>query len=255
MIIYGTRTLGKKDEKKRYMKCPHCGKFTKMASYTARKWFTLYFIPIIPLAKKRVEQQCPSCDLGYQHDFKDWERNKARNIEKLTNGAFNMDVLDDAISIHQIAELYGSDEQANSIASKIEEQYRDNDSLQSYLASWRFSCGNFGQAIPKMKELSEKGFDHLNMSIARYYSSKNDFDTTLNYLLIVAEHQDATDFNVYLKTIEGFKKQQQFGEAYQLYQHLSKFPAMHKDLKRRKHRKDIANLEAKLAIDNTIQIA
>jgi tetratricopeptide (TPR) repeat protein len=67
MIIYGTRFYGKTDEVETQESCVHCGRYGKLTSYTGRRFFHIYFIPLIPTGKRtRVTRQCPSCKTG-QH--------------------------------------------------------------------------------------------------------------------------------------------------------------------------------------------
>jgi hypothetical protein len=65
MIIFGTRMYGRKNSVRSHGRCPHCGRTTRLESYDGRKWFHLYFIPIIPQGGHvRVIHECASCDTG-----------------------------------------------------------------------------------------------------------------------------------------------------------------------------------------------
>lgn len=42
--------------------CEHCGAFGNLSSYDTRTFVTALFVPIIPLAKRRILNHCPACD-------------------------------------------------------------------------------------------------------------------------------------------------------------------------------------------------
>ncbi|MFP4214602.1 MAG: tetratricopeptide repeat protein [Planctomycetota bacterium] len=66
IIIWGETHLGKQNVIKEEMQCPQCNKDTILSSYTARAWFTLYFMPLIPLARFRAMLYCASCKQFYK---------------------------------------------------------------------------------------------------------------------------------------------------------------------------------------------
>ncbi len=71
-IIWGSRCLGRSKERRHLGACRNCGKVGKLVDYQTRKWFTLYFIPIIPLERKQVVDCCPSCKGGYEMSERDY---------------------------------------------------------------------------------------------------------------------------------------------------------------------------------------
>ena len=66
IIIWGKMHLGKQKVIKEKMACPQCNKDTILSSFTARAWFTLYFIPLIPMGKFRAMLYCQSCKQFYK---------------------------------------------------------------------------------------------------------------------------------------------------------------------------------------------
>ncbi len=66
IIIWGETHLGKQNVVKEEMQCPQCYKDTILSSYTSRSWFTLYFIPLIPMGRFRAMLYCESCKQFYK---------------------------------------------------------------------------------------------------------------------------------------------------------------------------------------------
>ena len=60
MIIYGTRGLKSKVKSGEFY-CPQCSRTQSYDRYKVRRWFTLYFIPLIPLKSAGVYLECQGC--------------------------------------------------------------------------------------------------------------------------------------------------------------------------------------------------
>lgn len=64
MIIYGWGRRTTKDEgPSRTYTCSNCRNVNRFKLLTVRKWFTLFFIPLIPYETKHLEV-CPICRAG-----------------------------------------------------------------------------------------------------------------------------------------------------------------------------------------------
>jgi zinc-ribbon family len=54
--------------------CEHCHRTTKLQNYETRLWFSVFFIPVIPLARKQILNQCPICTWHRAVPFAEWQR-------------------------------------------------------------------------------------------------------------------------------------------------------------------------------------
>jgi tetratricopeptide (TPR) repeat protein len=67
--------------------CEFCGRQGDLASYDTSHFVVLFFVPVIPLGKKRVIRQCPTCQRFKVTRLSQWEATKARDgaevLEKL----------------------------------------------------------------------------------------------------------------------------------------------------------------------------
>ncbi len=46
--------------------CGRCGRLVLINIVSARVWFTLFFLPIFPVGKKRYYEVCPNCGIRYE---------------------------------------------------------------------------------------------------------------------------------------------------------------------------------------------
>ncbi|MEZ6123858.1 MAG: hypothetical protein R3C49_11855 [Planctomycetaceae bacterium] len=75
----GTHYYGKKHRQDRQAICQLCGHPATLTSYETRLWFVFFFIPVIPLGRKRITDQCSVCSRHYAIPVKQWET--ARQVQ------------------------------------------------------------------------------------------------------------------------------------------------------------------------------
>ena len=69
----GTHYYVRKNKKSRTAVCQHCGHKAELTSYETRLWFVFVFIPLLPLGRKRVSDQCAVCNRHFAIDLKQWQ--------------------------------------------------------------------------------------------------------------------------------------------------------------------------------------
>src|SRR5258708_27262232 len=82
----GTWYYGKKNLQTRPGVCPFCQKSTELRSYDTRLWFVIFLIPVIPLGRKRILDQCPHCKRHRVVKLAEWEQLKQKNITEAMAG-------------------------------------------------------------------------------------------------------------------------------------------------------------------------
>jgi tetratricopeptide (TPR) repeat protein len=70
----GTRYAGRKDESVVQASCSFCGRYASLSSYTTREFFCFLYIPLIPLRRFRIANQCSRCRRHYRTPFEDFQR-------------------------------------------------------------------------------------------------------------------------------------------------------------------------------------
>lgn len=79
----GTWYYGKKNEHTINGRCEFCGKNTQLKSYDTTKFFVFVFIPILPLGKKRIIDECGCCRRHRVVSLKEWENSLNQTIDSL----------------------------------------------------------------------------------------------------------------------------------------------------------------------------
>src|SRR5687768_9999755 len=79
----GTHYYGKRNVTVRTAACAACHHVGQLESYDTRLWFVIFFIPILPLGRKRIIDDCPSCRRHFVASADTYEQ--ARQLQ--TSGA------------------------------------------------------------------------------------------------------------------------------------------------------------------------
>ncbi|SIO67937.1 Flp pilus assembly protein TadD, contains TPR repeats [Singulisphaera sp. GP187] len=96
----GTHYYGKKNLHVRTAICGACQRQGNLSSYDTRLWFVVVFIPIIPLGRKRIIDQCPSCTRHRVADADAFEQAKQLQISAGLDQYRRQPSADSAIGLH-----------------------------------------------------------------------------------------------------------------------------------------------------------
>jgi hypothetical protein len=110
MIIYGWGYFNRRDHSVIRETCPACNEQGHFESYTASKFFTLYFVPVIPLGSEKIISQCPHCKRALTMPQRKWTKLKKTELAQLA-GAYSHLCLDkEADAVYLDAVGLSSDE-------------------------------------------------------------------------------------------------------------------------------------------------
>lgn len=83
--------------------CEFCNRVGELESYDTTLYFVVFFIPLLPLSRKRILQSCPSCQQHRVMSLKDWEEAKAKDtarvLDKLEEDPGNRDSVLAAVNL------------------------------------------------------------------------------------------------------------------------------------------------------------
>jgi tetratricopeptide (TPR) repeat protein len=93
-IIFGTRAYFRRNRVTQYSICPQCSQFARMQSFSAMRFFHLYYIPLIPIeGYRRNHKLCSRCNHGrtfttdaYEVYTQQWKEDSAEAILALQEG-------------------------------------------------------------------------------------------------------------------------------------------------------------------------
>lgn len=79
----GTNYVGKKNLDVRTDVCGYCGKEAQLSSYDTRLFFVVLFIPVVPLGRRRIIEQCSRCSRHRAMALEEYERLRTEALTDL----------------------------------------------------------------------------------------------------------------------------------------------------------------------------
>ncbi len=142
----GTRYVGKANVATRPAACPHCRRSVNLVSYDTRLWFVVLFVPIIPLARKRIIDMCPSCRRHYVMPLDQWEAGKQLSISGAMDEFRRDPTPEKAVAAHRQLLSYHQAAQADEFGQTMAARYADNASVLLYLGNASSHVGRQAKA-------------------------------------------------------------------------------------------------------------
>jgi tetratricopeptide (TPR) repeat protein len=143
----GTIYYGRSNVRERPGICESCRKPSTLTSYDTRYWFIVIFIPIIPLGKKRIIDQCARCRRHRVADLREWEEARKKALEegmrKVVEQPHDLKALTE---LHGACLLYGEWEKADQLEGRIGAEFADDPKAHLHLASANAYRGRVDQA-------------------------------------------------------------------------------------------------------------
>ena len=133
----GTQYYGQKNLTKEIGTCEYCNASAELSSYETGHYFVILFIPIIPLGRKQILDECPYCSRHRVVSVEQWERVREEAISASTDTlTTNMDDPGTAIEHLQTLTAFKQFEEANELAPAIEAQHKNDVDVQFFLGAW-----------------------------------------------------------------------------------------------------------------------
>ena len=151
----GTHYYGKKNKQTRHGVCQQCNRQVELASYDTRLWFVIIFIPIMPLGRKRILDECPACSRHYSLELQKWETSKQLEISGALDKYRTNPTPETAIETHQTLVNYHQAAEAAEFRQMMRSKYADNARVHAYLGVVLEALGQFDDAATAFQRAFE----------------------------------------------------------------------------------------------------
>src|SRR5690349_18405314 len=142
MIIFGTRTMPSKRQEGHFH-CPRCSAKQPYNRVNVNRWFTLYFIPVIPMGSAGEYIECLSCAGTYKPEVLSYNPDAARQetldtIRRsltLFMAAAGRTSMDDVRKLQEaILDVFGEQVSGSAISQDLQHAQRAQVPLGPYIA-------------------------------------------------------------------------------------------------------------------------
>src|SRR5262245_43618295 len=148
----GTHYYGTKNAQNRAGVCRACGAAATLQSYDTRLWFVILYIPVIPLGRKRIIDQCSRCKRHWVVPKHQWEAQKQLSVSSAMEQYRAQPSAEAALALHgQFLGFHMIDE-AEKFRQGVLPLYSANPMLLAGLAEQMEHMGRFTDATPLFEQ-------------------------------------------------------------------------------------------------------
>jgi len=151
----GTHYYGKKHRHDRTATCHSCGRVATLSSFETRLWFVVVFIPILPLGRKRITDQCSICSRHYVVPVKQWEAARQSQTSAAMEQFRQAPSEESALVVHGTLMAFQQYEESVEFRRRMLERYPDAALLPAGFALHLENNGLASEALP----LWEKAYE------------------------------------------------------------------------------------------------
>lgn len=132
--------------------CDHCNNHTYFHLVKERRWFSLFFIPILPLGKKRYYMQCRTCAVGAELTKQQATHAKdlAEATRRVARGELTKSQYEDAMEEFEREALGRRNPDVNLMSRDQLTQYCTECGQQTYY--YEEYCSSCGEVLPNALE-------------------------------------------------------------------------------------------------------
>lgn len=143
----GTHYYGRSNVSVRTAVCKSCNRVGSLQSYDTRLWFVVVFIPIIPLGRKRILDQCPACTRHYAVKADVYEQSKQLQTSASLERFRREPTIATAIEAHGQLLAFHERDQAAEFRETALARFPDHAELRAMMARQIWEMSTLGEAV------------------------------------------------------------------------------------------------------------
>lgn len=86
IIVFGPKQYGRDNVQNRYGFCEQCGEHGLLSSYDTSEFFTVYYVPLIPMGRKRIMDSCPACKMHREMSLRKYRELRDKSLRDGVEG-------------------------------------------------------------------------------------------------------------------------------------------------------------------------
>lgn len=125
----GTHYYGHRNKTVRQGVCEACHALGQLESYETRLWFVIVFIPVIPLKRLRIIDQCPHCRRHYAANPDEWESARQLSVSDSLSRYRKSPTVEGALEVHAAMLSFQMDSEAQAFREAALQTHPNNPEL------------------------------------------------------------------------------------------------------------------------------
>jgi tetratricopeptide (TPR) repeat protein len=184
----GTQYYGNRNKTTHFGFCNQCKREQMLTDYETTLFFCVIYIPLIPISKKQIVNQCPACTYHYAVPLTDWKKKADEAVEQVSE-TLAQDTNDPAKAMEMHATLSGfhRHEESAELTEVLLAKFGDNSEVLFYLASWHEHFARFKEADALFVKASDREPADMDKQAAAVFAlaRQNEFDASLQRMKLL----------------------------------------------------------------------
>lgn len=220
----GTSYVGKSNLTQREGECHSCHRHTVLTSYDTRLCFVFFFIPIIPLGRKRIVDQCSICTWHYSMGADQYEKMSTESIEEGMQQFKDDPTAETALGVHGRLIAFQKFKEAKEFREKALQFFGSDAEFMTEMAAQLDEMDRSEELIPVLDRilLSDPDNKMIRARQAVLLSQKGELDRArplLDYLEKPGAFVDSSPAPL-IHLAEMFSKQGRHDDALKMLEHM-----------------------------------
>ena len=235
----GTSYVGKRNRQVRSGVCRSCGRNARLESYDTRLWFVVIFVPVFPLGRKRIIDQCSVCRRHFVAQKDQYEVSRQLGISAARDNYRQNPSPATALQVHGTLLGFHDHTGAAEFRNEVLERFPDDAELNAGLASHLEQVGQFDEAARLYQRAFELCPDlpQARVPVARQLMRAGKLDEARDLLQFLMARGSAKLYSLapLEELAQRYQKSRRHVDALKLCQHIvSELPAVGQDHRFRK---------------------
>jgi tetratricopeptide (TPR) repeat protein len=143
----GTTYFGRKNKRTYLGECASCQSHGQLTDYETGHFFSIIFVPVIPLGRKQIIAECAACNRHSVMPLKQWDTLKEETLnEGLADLGANMGDAAKALELIYNMTMFNQLTEATELAEVCFKQHDTDFDVMMQLGSWYEQMGNAAKA-------------------------------------------------------------------------------------------------------------
>lgn len=184
----GTKYYGNRNSTTHFGFCNQCKRELMLTDYETTLFFCVLYVPLIPISKKQIVNQCPACTYHYAVPLTEWKKKADEAVEEVSQ-SLAQDTSDPAKAMEMHATLSGfhRHEESADLANLLLAKFGDNSEVLFYLASWHEHFARFKESDELFVKAADREPTDMDKQAAAVFAlaRQNEFDAALKRMKIL----------------------------------------------------------------------
>lgn len=185
----GTHYYGRKNRSVRDGICQACNRRGQLESYDTRLYFVVVFIPVIPLGRKRILDECPACRRHWAASADQWAVSGQLNVSGARDRYRTAKSVESALEAHATMLSFRLYPEAEAFRTEACADHPDSALLHAALGSQLDAAGAYNDATPLFERALQldRHLPEARIGLAFRRMNKGELDEARNLLDVLMQ--------------------------------------------------------------------